>query len=488
MTGTIGKRTTVELLQRIFERANRSMTIGGNRGRPLSELLLDVDRADAIGLAVSSFQLESIVHFRPDIAVLLNVNEAHLDRHRSIAEYVRIKSRVFMNQRPDDVLVLPYDDERLRPLARKHRGRTFYVSTRQTVDRGAWLIGGQVFLRVDEGVEKLGTAAPEFPENLLAAVVAARLAGVTTEQLAGIIGDMGSAPTARSDPTVDRRARDGGRTVMTALPWSGLSGREIRHLCRTGECNRPTAGLARGFAQVNLVVLPEPLAADFATFCRLNPQPCPLLEVTKPGSVEPVRMAAGADLRTDLPRYRVFRADGPDKSVRCLDEPTSIGPYWRDDFVSFLIGCSFTFESALLRAGVTVRHIEENRNVPMYRTTIPCRSAGAFAAPLVVSMRPMPPEHVAVARKVTASMPHVHGAPVHEGDPRAIGIRDLARPEYGDAVTIREGEVPVFWACGVTPQEAILAARPEIAITHKPGHMLVTDIPDHELQADWTRP
>ncbi len=187
VTGTIGKRTTVELLQRLFERTGRSMTIGGNRGRPLSELLLDERANDAVALAVSSFQLESVVHFRPDIAILLNIDEAHLDRHRSVAEYIRIKSRIFMNHRPDDVLVLPYDDVRVRLLARKHRGRTFYVSLRQTVDRGAWLVGGQVYLNIDGGVQKLGPVDPEFPENLLSSLVAARLAGISTEELASAL-------------------------------------------------------------------------------------------------------------------------------------------------------------------------------------------------------------------------------------------------------------------------------------------------------------
>ena len=196
VTGTIGKRTTVELLERMLEACGRESAIGGNRGRPLSELLLQPRPAETIALAVSSFQLESVVHFRPDIAILLNIDEAHLDRHRSIAEYVRIKSRIFMNQRPDDVLVLPYDDPRVRSLGRKHRGRTFYVSSRQAVDRGAWLIGGQVYMHIDGGVEKLGPASPAFPENLLSCVVAAKLMGVATEDLARAIEQTGQADDA----------------------------------------------------------------------------------------------------------------------------------------------------------------------------------------------------------------------------------------------------------------------------------------------------
>ena len=187
VTGTIGKRTTVELLQQILRGAGRAMTIGGNRGRPLSELFLARRAGESLAVAVSSFQLESVVHFRPDVAIVLNIDEAHLDRHRSVAEYVRIKSRIFMNQGPNDALILPFDDPRIRQLARKHRGRTFFVSVRQAVDRGAWLSGGKMSLNVDGTVEQLGTADPQFPENLLSSVVAARLIGLTREQVAGSI-------------------------------------------------------------------------------------------------------------------------------------------------------------------------------------------------------------------------------------------------------------------------------------------------------------
>lgn len=262
---------------------------------------------------------------------------------------------------------------------------------------------------------------------------------------------------------------------MTTPDWSESSGREVRAACRAGTLDGPTAGAARGFAQVNVVILPARDAGDFAEFCRRNPKPCPVLEVTSPGQVEPVRLAPGADLRTDLPRYRVLREG------RCIDRPRDILSVWRDDFVAFLIGCSFTFETALLEAGVPVRHIEEGRNVPMYRTSVACAPAGAFSGPLVVSMRPMAPRQADVARRVTAAVPRVHGAPIHVGDPAALGIADLARPDYGDAVTVRPGEVPVFWACGVTPMEAIMQARPEIAVTHEPGHMLVTDVRDIDL-------
>jgi len=262
---------------------------------------------------------------------------------------------------------------------------------------------------------------------------------------------------------------------MTNDRLGQMTGREFRSLCRSGEFDGPTAGVALGTVQANLVVLRAAVAVDFTEFCKLNPKPCPLLETTAPGGYEPVRVASGADLRTDLPRYRIYEGG------ICRDRPVSIIRYWEDDFVAFLIGCSFTFESALLKAGLPVRHIEDGVNVPMYRTNIACRPAGRFSAPLVVSMRPMSPWQVDAAKRVTAAFPGTHGEPVHAGEPAAIGICDLDRPDYGEAVTIRPGEIPVFWACGVTPMEAIMRAKPDIAITHEPGHMFVTDLPDTEL-------
>ncbi|MDW7709184.1 MAG: putative hydro-lyase [Deferrisomatales bacterium] len=253
------------------------------------------------------------------------------------------------------------------------------------------------------------------------------------------------------------------------------TGRDVRDACRRGELTGPTAGLAPGYGQANLVVVPQEAAEDFAAFCERNPRPCPLLERTGPGGWEPRRLAPGADLRTDLPRYRVLREG------RCTARPTDILSLWREDFVAFLLGCSFTFEAALLDAGVPVRHLEEGRNVPMFRTSLACVPAGPFRGPLVVSMRPMPPEQAARAAEITARHPHFHGAPVHVGDPGAIGVADLARPDYGDAVTVRPGEVPVFWACGVTPLEALLGAGLEVAATHEPGHMFVTDLSDRDL-------
>jgi uncharacterized protein YcsI (UPF0317 family) len=241
-------------------------------------------------------------------------------------------------------------------------------------------------------------------------------------------------------------------------------------MVRTGAFTGPTAGQAPGFVQANVVILPAADAADFAMFCELNPRPCPLLEQTLPGDPEPKECAPGADLRTDVPRYRVFH-----HGVAEAGEPTAITNLWRDDFVTFLLGCSFTFESALQQTGLPVRHIDLGRNVPMYRTNIACRPAGRFAGPLVVSMRPYRADQVDAVTAVTSSFPRMHGAPIHIGDPAAIGIADVGRVDFGDPVPVAAGEVPVFWACGVTPQLAILAARPELAITHAPGHMFITD-------------
>jgi len=251
--------------------------------------------------------------------------------------------------------------------------------------------------------------------------------------------------------------------------------REIRAQIREGKWRRPTGGLAAGYAQANLAVLPRDLAYDFLLFCQRNPKPCPVLEVLDVGSPHPVRMAAGADLRSDVPLYRVYRSGELEAEV------TDLHDHWREDLVAFLLGCSFSFEAALASAGIPLRHIEEERTISVYITSIQCVPAGMFAGPLVVSMRPIPLDRVAKAVEVTARYPMVHGAPVHIGDPAALGIVDIARPDYGEAVTIREGEVPVFWACGVTPQAVARQARPELMLTHAPAHMFVTDLRNDEL-------
>jgi len=264
---------------------------------------------------------------------------------------------------------------------------------------------------------------------------------------------------------------------MSALHQpANVSPAELRRAIRAGEFTGPTAGYSLGYVQTNVVILPEADARDFAKFCRLNDRACPLVARTEAGNAEPVTAAPGADLRTDVPSYRVFRHGVADQHER-----TNILDVWRGDFVGFLLGCSFTFETALLSAGLPVRHIEQGRNVPMYRTSIPCQPAGKFAGPLVVSMRPYSPEVIDRVIEITGRYPRMHGAPVHVGDPSILGIRDIARPDFGDAISIADHEVPVFWACGVTPQLALDYARPEIAITHSPGCMFVTDLPEAEF-------
>jgi uncharacterized protein YcsI (UPF0317 family) len=254
------------------------------------------------------------------------------------------------------------------------------------------------------------------------------------------------------------------------------TGADVRRQARTGELTGPTPGLALGHVQANLVVVPRDLAFDFLLFCHRNPKPCPLLDVTEPGSPEPSLVAPGADLRTDVPCYRVWRHG------ELIEEPHDLKRWWRDDLVGFLLGCSFTFESALLQAGVPVRHIEAGCNVPMYRTNIACQSAGVFRGPMVVSMRPLTPAQAVRAVEVCSRFPRAHGVPVHFGDPSAIGIRDVSRPDFGDAVEMRHGEVPVFWACGVTPQAVAMEVKPPLLITHKPGCMFVTDLRDTDLE------
>lgn len=256
------------------------------------------------------------------------------------------------------------------------------------------------------------------------------------------------------------------------------TGADVRRLARSGQLASPTAGLALGYVQANLVVVPRDLAYDFLLFCQRNPKPCPLLDVTDPGDPEPKAVAKDADLRTDLPRYRVY------EHGLLTAEPTDIGKWWRKDLVSFLLGCSFTFENALLQAGLPLRHLEAGCNVPMYRTKLMCRPAGIFRGPMVVSMRPMTTAQAMTASRVCSRFPRAHGAPVHFGEPAAIGIRDLADPEFGDPVEIKAGEIPVFWACGVTPQAIAMEVQLPFLITHKPGCMFVTDLKDTDLEGE----
>lgn len=254
-----------------------------------------------------------------------------------------------------------------------------------------------------------------------------------------------------------------------------LTGADVRAAARSGGLSGPTNGLAPGFVQANLVALPAAEAVDFRAWCAANPAPCPVIEELPTGCVEP-RCAPSADVRTDVPRYRVWR-DGA-----LADEPTDAGPAWRDDLVVFLLGCSFSFEAALDRMGIPLPHLRSPRTVAMFRTTRPTVPVGPFGGPLVVSLRHIPCGDVARVVAATARYPLAHGAPVHVGDPTALGIADLDRPDYGDPWPAPPGTTPVFWACGVTPQAALVASRPAFAITHAPGHMLITDLRDADIE------
>jgi uncharacterized protein YcsI (UPF0317 family) len=253
------------------------------------------------------------------------------------------------------------------------------------------------------------------------------------------------------------------------------TGHAARLRVRRGEHDAPTAGLAPGYVQGNLAILPAELASDFLRFCQLNPKPCPLLAASAPGDPRLPSLGADLDIRTDLPRYRVWR-DGT-----LVEEVQDIKAHWRDDLVAFVIGCSFSFEEALVADGLELRHITARRNVPMYRTSIETVPAGPFRGPMVVSMRPFKPADAIRAIQITTRFPSVHGAPVHVGLPHLIGIKDVAKPDYGDAPDMREDELPVFWGCGVTPQAVIAAVKPKFSITHAPGYMLVTDLKNSQL-------
>ncbi len=255
----------------------------------------------------------------------------------------------------------------------------------------------------------------------------------------------------------------------TAERPSFASAREARQAIRAGLWRSHTSGLAPANVQGNVVILPVALASDFLRFCQRNPKPCPLLAVSEPGDPMLPTLGADIDIRSDVPLYRVWR-DG-----ELIDSPADIGALWQGDLVSFVLGCSFSFERALIDAGIELRHVRQGRNVAMYRTNIPTTPAGSFRGPLVVSMRPMKAADAIRAVQITARVPAVHGAPVHLGDPALIGIADIGHPDFGDPVDIEPGELPVFWACGVTPQAVVMAAKPALCITHAPGCMLITD-------------
>lgn len=259
------------------------------------------------------------------------------------------------------------------------------------------------------------------------------------------------------------------------LDLASMSPKEVRELIRKGQVDRPTSGMCKGHIQGNLVIVPKDLAYDFLLFAQRNPKPCPILDVTDVGSPEPRLMAKGADLRYDIPRYRIY------KHGELVDEVSDLDDYWRDDLVGFLLGCSFSFESAMLNASIPIRHIEDDHNVPMYITNLKTEPAGSFHGDMVVSMRPIPYELITRAVQATSRFPQVHGAPVHIGDPGQIGIEDINKPDFGDPSIIKEGEVPVFWACGVTPQNIAMTSKPELMITHAPGYMFICDPKDEDL-------
>ena len=251
---------------------------------------------------------------------------------------------------------------------------------------------------------------------------------------------------------------------------------DLRQLIRNGEFTKNTSGFSQGFVQGNLAIMPKEWANEFLQFCQLNPKPCPIIGMSSnPGDFLLPDLGRDVDIRTDIPRYRIYEHGVLTREVE------NVKDVWRDDLVTFLLGCSFSFEESLIADGLEVRNITEKVNVPMYRTNIACKSAGRFSGTTVVSMRPMKPKDAIRAIQICTRFPSVHGAPLHFGSPQDIGINDINTPDFGDTVTIKEGEVPVFWACGVTPQVAIENAKPDFCITHSPGYMLVTDIRNSSL-------
>ncbi|MBP8784947.1 MAG: putative hydro-lyase [Synergistaceae bacterium] len=261
---------------------------------------------------------------------------------------------------------------------------------------------------------------------------------------------------------------------MDIAKYAHTKPKEMREIIRNGGWDYPTSGLCLGHVQGNMIVLPKDWAYDFLVFAQRNPKPCPILDITEPGKTEPVLVAPGADLSRDIPRYRVW------ENGKLVDEPTDVTKYWGEDMVGILLGCSFSFEGALIEAGIPIRHMNCGCNVPMFITNIPCTPAGRLSGPMVVSMRPVHYSKIPRAVLCTGRFPAVHGAPIHIGDPSQIGITDINKPNFGDPVEIRKDELPVFWACGVTPQAALMNSKPPFAITHAPGHMFICDGKDSD--------
>ena len=264
---------------------------------------------------------------------------------------------------------------------------------------------------------------------------------------------------------------------MNANIYQNYLPKDVRALIAQEKITSQTSGMCSGYAQGNLCILPKKYAYDFLLFCQRNPKSCPLLEVTDTGERILKTCAPGSDIATDIPKYRVWQ------NGKMIAEPLNVKDFWREDLVSFIIGCSFSFESLLMENGIDVRNISQNCNVPMYLTNIETQRAGIFGGKMVVSMRPIPYSQIVKAVTVTAAMPRVHGSPIHIGTPEAIGIKDLSKPDFGDAVKINDGEVPVFWCCGVTPQSVVMTSKPEFCITHSPGNMLITDLKNTDLMS-----
>ena len=262
-------------------------------------------------------------------------------------------------------------------------------------------------------------------------------------------------------------------TTATRLPQTG---KETRELIRAGKFPQPTSGVAPDYVQTNVAILPRDVAFEFLVFCQRNPKPCPVIEVFEVGQSEAVITAPGSDIRTDVSLYRVYRKG------ELVAEPDSLAEWWRDDLVTFLLGCSFTFEHALMRNGIRLPYFGSDKNVAMFKTNVQTAPAGPFSGPMVVTQRWVPRDKVVRAVQATSRYPGVHGAPVHIGDPSALGIADPMKPDFGDAwPPENDSDVPVYWACGVTPQAVAMASKPEFMITHSPGHMFITDLKDEDL-------
>jgi uncharacterized protein YcsI (UPF0317 family) len=259
-----------------------------------------------------------------------------------------------------------------------------------------------------------------------------------------------------------------------------ISAVAARRLIRAGIHSGHTAGMALGRLQGNLAILPKDLALEFSIFCHRNPKPCPVVAMTALGDPKLPDMGLDVDIRTDAPRYNIYR------NGMLADQVTDIMDHWQDDFVGFVLGCSFSFEDALLKAGIPLRHHEMDVTCPMFATNLATRPVGPFSGGTVVSMRPMTPSNALKAVEITSRFRAAHGAPVHQGDPAAIGIDDISKPDWGDAVEIRDGEIPVFWACGVTPQLVLQNAKPPLCITHTPGAMLIGDQASDAVSMRWS--